>query len=365
MKGLAAKKSYSERFVQVADTIKEGRIQGVKTDSDLCRAIGLMPQQLNKIRNGSQAVQVVTLEALAEKFNVSPAYLLTGSLPMFLPSDKDTPEEATRRRLVDIVENEIPPLVGKPVSQLFYDKEAISYSAYRAYKKGEIKTPSRHLKGFLEKAYRVNRRYIETGEGEKFLPDKEDKESDKADKPEPVKEFLPKVITVSPDNEDKMILIPQKVAAGYLGNIADPEWVEEQPTISLPDMPRGKTTRAFEIEGDSMLPHFHEGAYVGCTFLENLDLIQEGYVYIVVTDDGVTMKRVFKRGNSLRLTSDNSLYKPFDIPLKEVREIWKVHRAITAQFPPPSETDAKVNHLELEVVKLGKTVALIAQKIGI
>lgn len=360
MKGLAKAKIYNDRFVQAVEAVKKAR--RLRFNADICRAVNLTPQQFNKIASGGQAVQMDTLEKMTELYGVNPAFLLKGELPMFLPSPDDTPEEAVRKRVIDIVENDLVEMTGNAASNLFYDKEdGVSFSTYKEFKHGRIKTISFRFKRFLQRAYGVNPKYIETGEGEKFLPVEEVREPE----PEYKREFNPRVITVDRDNEDKMILIPQKVAAGYLGNIADPEWVEQQPTISLPDMPRGKTTRAFEIEGDSMLPHFHEGAYVGCTFVENLDLIKEGYVYIVVTDDGVTMKRVFKRGTALRLVSDNSLYKPFEIPLKDVREIWKVHRAITAQFPPPSETDAKVNHLELEVVKLGKTVALIAQKVGV
>lgn len=367
MKGLAGKRIYNQRYVQAIDAVKKAK--GIRFDADICRALGLTSAQIVKLRQGTQIVQLDNITKLTEVYRVNPAFIVEGSGDMFLPPPSEAPDEQIRSRIVDIVENDLTAIEGKPVEKLFYDKESITVSAYRDYKHRRILTASKRLIAFLEKAYRVNRKYIETGEGEKFLPDKEDKESDKAGKPiaeePPSKEFLPKAITITRENEDIMILVPQKVAAGYLGNIADHQWVETLPTISLPDMPRGKTTRAFEIEGDSMLPHFHEGAYVGCTFLENLDHIQEGYVYIVVTDEGVTMKRVYKRGNSLRLISDNSLYKPFEIPLKEVREIWKVHRAITAQFPPPSETDAKVNHLELEVVKLGKTVALIAQKVGV
>lgn len=360
MKGLAGKKIYIDRFIQAVEAVKKAK--RLRFDADICRGLGISPQQFNKIKTGRQIASVDIMDKMTELYGVNPSFLLQGELPLFLPPANDSPEDALRRRVVDLVENDLVEMAGKAAYQLFYDTlDGVSFSTYKEFKHGRIKTISPRFKRFLQRAYGVNPKYIETGEGEKFLPAEEVREPE----PEYKREFNPRVITVDRDNEDKMILIPQKVAAGYLGNIADPEWVEQQPTISLPDMPRGKTTRAFEIEGDSMLPHFHEGAYVGCTFVENLDLIKEGYVYIVVTDDGVTMKRVFKRGTALRLVSDNSLYKPFEIPLKDVREIWKVHRAITAQFPPPSETDAKVNHLELEVVKLGKTVALIAQKVGV
>jgi transcriptional regulator with XRE-family HTH domain len=48
-------------------------------------------------------------------------------------------------------------------------------------------------------------------------------------------------------------LVPVKAAAGYLAGYADPEFLDELNTFTLPMLAPG-TYRAFEIVGDSMLP---------------------------------------------------------------------------------------------------------------
>ena len=47
--------------------------------------------------------------------------------------------------------------------------------------------------------------------------------------------------------------VPVKAAAGYLNGYADPEYIDELNTFTLP-MLSGGNYRAFEIMGDSMLP---------------------------------------------------------------------------------------------------------------
>src|SRR5215210_6319019 len=47
--------------------------------------------------------------------------------------------------------------------------------------------------------------------------------------------------------------VPVKAAAGYLAGYADPEFIDELNTFTLP-MLTGGNYRAFEIIGDSMLP---------------------------------------------------------------------------------------------------------------
>ena len=48
-------------------------------------------------------------------------------------------------------------------------------------------------------------------------------------------------------------LVPTKAAAGYTNGFADPEYLQELPRLYVPNLSTG-THRAFEINGDSMLP---------------------------------------------------------------------------------------------------------------
>src|SRR5258708_32311211 len=60
-------------------------------------------------------------------------------------------------------------------------------------------------------------------------------------------------------------LVPVKAAAGYLAGYADPEFLDELNTFTLPMLAPG-TYRAFEIGGDSMLPAPSGSVTVGAKF---------------------------------------------------------------------------------------------------
>ena len=73
---------------------------------------------------------------------------------------------------------------------------------------------------------------------------------------------------VSASNE--IHLVPVKAAAGYLAGYADPEFIDELNTFTLPMLAPGNY-RAFEIVGDSMLPTPSGSVIVG----EKIDNVEE------------------------------------------------------------------------------------------
>src|SRR5688572_28490337 len=81
-----------------------------------------------------------------------------------------------------------------------------------------------------------------------------------------VKEVL--AITVDRDDKENIELVSQKASAGYLSGYQDPEFVKDLPKISMPTLPKNKTFRAFEIQGDSMLP-IQPGSIIFGEYLEN------------------------------------------------------------------------------------------------
>ncbi|MFM7329272.1 MAG: helix-turn-helix domain-containing protein [Bacteroidota bacterium] len=130
-------------------------------------------------------------------------------------------------------------------------------------------------------------------------------------------------------------LVPVKAAAGYLNGYADPDYVNELPTFSLPILNHG-TYRAFEISGDSMLP-LQSGTIVVGEFVPELTGIKNGKTYVLVTkSEGVVYKRVFnyvEENGKLFLVSDNRQYSPYQIDAQEVLEIWSAKAYISLELP--------------------------------
>ncbi|MDQ3552362.1 MAG: helix-turn-helix domain-containing protein, partial [Bacteroidota bacterium] len=73
--------------------------------------------------------------------------------------------------------------------------------------------------------------------------------------------------------------VPVKAAAGYLAGFADPEFVDELNTFTLP-MLSGGDYRAFEIIGDSMMPTPSGSVIVG-EKIENLEDVKTSNTYII------------------------------------------------------------------------------------
>jgi len=125
--------------------------------------------------------------------------------------------------------------------------------------------------------------------------------------------------------------VPVKAAAGYLAGYADPEFLDELNTFTLPMLAPGDY-RAFEIVGDSMLPTPSGSVIVG-EKVENVEEIKSNNTYIVISkNEGIVYKRVMKNNrlkNKLILVSDNPQYSAYNISTEDVLEVWKAQMIIT------------------------------------
>lgn len=142
--------------------------------------------------------------------------------------------------------------------------------------------------------------------------------------------------TLNPRNEELVQVVTAKARAGYTAGYADPEFLADLPSLQLPMLSRNKTYRAFPIVGDSM-PPVSDGSFVIAAYVTDWKTIKNGQYYIVVTaNDGIVFKVVYNwmdtRG-SFQLCSTNPLYPPYEVPVKEVLEIWVFERYLSAVIP--------------------------------
>lgn len=156
--------------------------------------------------------------------------------------------------------------------------------------------------------------------------------------------------------------VPVKAAAGYLAGYADPEFIDELNTFTLP-MLSGGNYRAFEIIGDSMLPTQSGSVIVG-EKLEDVNGIKNSNTYIVVSrNEGIVYKRVLKSNrskNKLTLVSDNPVYEPYTVATDDIVEIWQaqmiIAKANVQQRWDVNQLASLVNNLQDQVSSLKKKV---------
>lgn len=133
-------------------------------------------------------------------------------------------------------------------------------------------------------------------------------------------------ISVNQDGDENIEMVPLKAQAGYTNSYGDIEFIGSLPKFSLPFLPKDKTYRTFQIQGDSMLP-IPEGVWITASYIQNWETIKDGTPCIIVTEDeGIVFKVIYKqleKNQSLLLVSSNRRYKPYELAISKVVEIWK------------------------------------------
>jgi transcriptional regulator with XRE-family HTH domain len=174
------------------------------------------------------------------------------------------------------------------------------------------------------------------------------------------KKFRVLAITVSPDEQENIELVNVKAQAGYAGGYGNLEFVKSLPKFRLPFLGQG-TYRAFEIEGDSMLP-IPSGSIVIGQYVESAKDLRLNDTYIFITaQDGILFKRLVDvTKKQILLKSDNPMYKNYSLPLSDIEEIWKTKLYMSYQFPQPDNTlsqiEQELKSIKKEMVSLGSKV---------
>ena len=152
---------------------------------------------------------------------------------------------------------------------------------------------------------------------------------------------IPKVVTVDANENENMVLVNAKAAAGYPQNIQDTSWYRQLPAFDIP-LPefRNATYRGFQVEGDSMLPNLRPGEWVLAKAVESIQDVSANKMYVVVLHDAVLVKKLEKspNGNKMSLISLNETYPPYEVDMQQIQELWQVNSKITFGLDATTET---------------------------
>ncbi len=162
------------------------------------------------------------------------------------------------------------------------------------------------------------------------------------------------------NNSVEIQFVPLKAAAGYLNGYADPDFLDELNTFTLPMLAPGQY-RAFEIVGDSMMPTPSGSVIVG-EKIEALDDVRNSNTYVLLSkSDGIVYKRIVKNAkpkNTLTLVSDNPVYEPYNLHSEDVLEVWKavyiLQKANLTNRWDVGQLAGMVNNLQEQVANINK-----------
>jgi hypothetical protein len=178
----------------------------------------------------------------------------------------------------------------------------------------------------------------------------------------------------TPDNTERITLVPATAEAGYADAYADPEYIESLPSFSLPlpELYQDATYRLFQIHGDSMLP-ITPKSYIITSYVQNWHDIKDGQCYIIVTRNrGIVYKRVWNQlrdKESLLLKSDNTIYSPYELEATELLEVWKALGYISFSLPEmqlinPAMLNSDMRELASEMAQLKQEISGIRKRIA-
>ena len=148
---------------------------------------------------------------------------------------------------------------------------------------------------------------------------------------------LPLVVTVDNHGKENILMVGSRAYAGYTSNITEPEYLRQLPAFGLP-LPefRNKTMRAFQAGGQSMEPSIYNGDWLIAQYVDDWPRnIKDGYIYIIVTNETILVKRILNRlsQGKLIIQSDNESYPTDYIHPEDVKELWYLKAKISFQFP--------------------------------
>lgn len=156
-------------------------------------------------------------------------------------------------------------------------------------------------------------------------------------------------ITVDKEDNERSSLVSVKASAGYTNGYGDVDFIENLPSFSMPfpEIPKEKTIRVFQIQGESMLPVL-PGTYIVSEYLQNWEDVKNDECYVLVTkEEGIVYKRVLNnmKDGMFTLKSDNTDYTTYNVKVNDVIEIWKALG--TVSFALPDLTKQSMNIKEL------------------
>lgn len=173
----------------------------------------------------------------------------------------------------------------------------------------------------------------------------------------------PKVVSINDTGYENILMVNEKAAAGYTGNLSNPEYYKELPAFSFPLAEyRNATFRGFQVEGFSMTPIIQPSEWIITKALANIDQIKDGNIYVIVEADGIRIKKVLNNtsNQTLTLISINPEYSPDIVEYSQVKEIWEFHSKLTKEVAHQSpnkkleEMHEDIKALKNEIEKLKK-----------
>ena len=126
-------------------------------------------------------------------------------------------------------------------------------------------------------------------------------------------------------------LIPIDAVAGFNGIDMPGTRLEDCQQYYVPEFQQLNAEFMIRVSGSSMYPKYSSGDILACRKLTSYHFIQWGKIYVIDSEQGAMVKRLFpcdEDTDYVICKSDNPNYPPFELPKTEIRSLSIVLGAI-------------------------------------
>lgn len=141
---------------------------------------------------------------------------------------------------------------------------------------------------------------------------------------------------------------PIKAQAGYVKAIDQEVYLDTLEKFALPPgvQPGGASFAYWEIQGDSMEDTFFENDIILTSEVHQMDWdnLRNFYVYVIVTYDGILIKRVHTQSPTRWvLISDNEeKYDQQHVEVESIKQLWIYRKTWATRAKPPKMFEIKI-----------------------
>ena len=174
------------------------------------------------------------------------------------------------------------------------------------------------------KCENINSAWLLTGEGDMLLSSSGDNQGSTKDEP---RTNLPTTCLA----QAGIPLIPVDAVAGFNGIDSPTIQIHDCQRYLVPEFQQLNAEFMIRVSGSSMYPKYSSGDILACRKLTSYHFIQWGKIYVIDSEQGAMVKRLFpcdEDTDYVICKSDNPNYPPFELPKTEIRSLSIVLGAI-------------------------------------
>lgn len=174
------------------------------------------------------------------------------------------------------------------------------------------------------KCENINSAWLLTGEGDMLLSSSGNNQESTKDEPR----------TNQPTTcltQAGIPLIPVDAVAGFNGIDSPTIQIHDCQRYLVPEFQQLNAEFMIRVSGSSMYPKYSSGDILACRKLTSYHFIQWGKIYVIDSEQGAMVKRLFpcdEDTDYVICKSDNPNYPPFELPKTEIRSLSIVLGAI-------------------------------------